>query len=120
VTRTLLVKKSAGSILLSLLLVLSGCSTTLDTSDNISPAAEPALIVALPAEVVIDKSKLRARIAAVGDIMLGTDYPQNTLPDDDGLSFLNGVRANLQFGRRAARWWRTRKDLQQSQCLLSV
>ncbi|HUQ08981.1 MAG TPA: CapA family protein [Steroidobacteraceae bacterium] len=30
-------------------------------------------------------------LAAVGDIMLGTDYPENILPDDDGLSFLDGV-----------------------------
>jgi poly-gamma-glutamate capsule biosynthesis protein CapA/YwtB (metallophosphatase superfamily) len=31
------------------------------------------------------------RIAAVGDIMLGTDYPENHLPDDDGVSFLKAV-----------------------------
>ena len=30
-------------------------------------------------------------IAAVGDVMLGTDYPENTLPDDDGVSFLDNV-----------------------------
>jgi hypothetical protein len=30
-------------------------------------------------------------IAAVGDIMLGTDFPENILPDDDGLSFLDLV-----------------------------
>jgi poly-gamma-glutamate capsule biosynthesis protein CapA/YwtB (metallophosphatase superfamily) len=30
-------------------------------------------------------------IAAVGDIMMGTDYPENILPDDDGLSFLQDV-----------------------------
>jgi poly-gamma-glutamate capsule biosynthesis protein CapA/YwtB (metallophosphatase superfamily) len=27
----------------------------------------------------------------VGDIMLGTDFPQNILPDDDGVGFLAGV-----------------------------
>jgi hypothetical protein len=30
-------------------------------------------------------------IAAVGDIMLGTDYPENILPDDDGVGFLGAV-----------------------------
>ena len=30
-------------------------------------------------------------IATVGDIMLGTDYPENHLPDDDGVSFLADV-----------------------------
>ncbi|HEX2138786.1 MAG TPA: CapA family protein [Woeseiaceae bacterium] len=42
-------------------------------------------------------------IAAVGDIMLGTDYPENHLPDDDGAGFLAGVApvlsaADLTFG----------------------
>jgi poly-gamma-glutamate capsule biosynthesis protein CapA/YwtB (metallophosphatase superfamily) len=30
-------------------------------------------------------------LAAVGDTMLGTDYPENILPDDDGLSFMDAV-----------------------------
>jgi poly-gamma-glutamate capsule biosynthesis protein CapA/YwtB (metallophosphatase superfamily) len=30
-------------------------------------------------------------LAAVGDMMLGTDFPENTLPDDDGLSFFDAV-----------------------------
>lgn len=42
-------------------------------------------------------------LAAVGDVMLGTDYPDNTLPDDDGASFLAGVApvlsaADIAFG----------------------
>ncbi|MEX2496157.1 MAG: CapA family protein [Woeseia sp.] len=42
-------------------------------------------------------------IAAVGDIMLGTDYPDNHLPDDDGAGFLADVRdvlasADITFG----------------------
>ena len=35
-------------------------------------------------------------IAAVGDLMLGTDYPQDILPDDDGVSFLAPVAPLLQ------------------------
>jgi len=46
---------------------------------------------------------MRIRIAAVGDMMLGTDYPENHLPDDDGVSFLAHVTpilagADVTFG----------------------
>jgi poly-gamma-glutamate capsule biosynthesis protein CapA/YwtB (metallophosphatase superfamily) len=42
-------------------------------------------------------------VAAVGDIMLGTDYPKNILPDDDGVGFLADVTpflasADIAFG----------------------
>lgn len=35
-------------------------------------------------------------VAATGDIMLGTDYPENRLPDDDAASFLAAVAPVLQ------------------------
>jgi len=38
---------------------------------------------------------MRISIAAVGDMMIGTDYPQDHLPDDDGVSFLAAVTAVL-------------------------
>ena len=46
---------------------------------------------------------MRVSIAAVGDLMIGTDYPNNHLPDDDGVSFLAAVtpylqRADIAFG----------------------
>ncbi len=46
---------------------------------------------------------MRITIAAVGDMMLGTDFPDNHLPDDDGVSFLAQVapilsRADIAFG----------------------
>ena len=46
---------------------------------------------------------MRISIASVGDMMIGTDYPKNHLPDDDGLWFLADVapylsRADLAFG----------------------
>ena len=46
---------------------------------------------------------MRINIAAVGDMMLGTDYPENHLPDDDGVSFLADVApflssADITFG----------------------
>ena len=42
-------------------------------------------------------------IAAVGDMMIGTDYPKNILPDDDGVGFLKDVTpilsaADVTFG----------------------
>ncbi len=46
---------------------------------------------------------MRVSIAAVGDMMIGTDYPQNHLPDDDGIGFLADAApylaaADLTFG----------------------
>jgi hypothetical protein len=49
-------------------------------------AAEPAPSVVNPGGITI---------AAVGDIMMGTDYPENILPDDDGVSFLASVTSVL-------------------------
>ena len=86
-------------------LLLAACSTTPQapepepvaaTVEAAQPAAEaPA---AAPA-----KSTLRIRIASVGDMMLGTDFPENHLPDDDGLAFLAAVTpflaaADVAFG----------------------
>ena len=39
---------------------------------------------------------MRISIAAVGDMMIGTDYPNDHLPDDDGVSFLADVAPHLQ------------------------
>ena len=46
---------------------------------------------------------MRISIASVGDMMIGTDYPRNHLPDDDGVSFLTNVApilsaADVAFG----------------------
>jgi poly-gamma-glutamate capsule biosynthesis protein CapA/YwtB (metallophosphatase superfamily) len=46
---------------------------------------------------------MQISIAAVGDMMLGTDFPENHLPDDDGVAFLKEVTpflsaADLTFG----------------------
>lgn len=46
---------------------------------------------------------MRVSIATVGDMMIGTDYPQDHLPDDDGVSFLADVTpvlsaADIAFG----------------------
>jgi Bacterial capsule synthesis protein PGA_cap len=61
-----------------------------------APEAPAAESVALPGPPGI-------RIAAVGDMMLGTDYPKDILPDDDGAGFLSAVTpilaaADIAFG----------------------
>ena len=64
-----------------------------------APAPAPRPEPAAPAEPppppppppAPDKSEYRISIASVGDMMIGTDYPRNHLPDDDGVSFLAHV-----------------------------
>ena len=53
-------------------------------------AAEP------PPEPVIDYGALRLSVAGVGDIMSGTDFPENRLPDDDGINFFSQVAPILK------------------------
>lgn len=83
---------------------LAGCATAPPTEEtreiDILEPAEPAAPAPAPAP---DKSSHRISIAAVGDMMLGTDFPQDHLPDDDGLSFLGAVTpalssADITFG----------------------
>ena len=47
-------------------------------------------------EVTIDYAALRISIAGVGDIMPGTDFPENRLPDDDGAGFFATVKPVLE------------------------
>ena len=97
-------------LVLALLLQLAACATgpelplppepAADTVD-ITPAPEPAPEPKPP--LGPDKSTLRLSIAAVGDMMIGTDYPRNHLPDDDGIGFLSSVTpflsaADVTFG----------------------
>ena len=65
------------------------------------PAAEPA--VAPEPKEAPRRPSTRISIAAVGDMMIGTDYPENHLPDDDGVGFLSDVApflwsADIAFG----------------------
>ena len=90
----------------ALLLHLAACATA--PAPEAPPAAEPTpLEVAPQAETppspLPDKSTLRLSIASVGDMMIGTDYPQNHLPDDDGVGFLAAAApylssADVTFG----------------------
>ena len=80
---------------------MAGCTTQPVTEE---PAVEPPPPVEAPPPVPErDLAAKRITIAAVGDMMLGTDYPENHLPDDDGISFLAHVTpiladADLTFG----------------------
>jgi len=92
------------------LLHLTACATS--PAPEAPPAHEPAPAPApletapqarSPLPSVPDKSNLRLSIASVGDMMIGTDYPQNHLPDDDGVGFLADVApylssADITFG----------------------
>jgi hypothetical protein len=93
------------------LLVLAGCTTAPSTEapppvEDVAPleTIEPVAVEpALPPEPEPDKRSLRISMASVGDMMLGTDYPENHLPDDDGVGFLAAVTpalssADLTFG----------------------
>ena len=92
-----------------LLAVLAGCSTappveTPAAVEDVAPVEATTSTATEPAPPAKpDKRSFRISIAAVGDMMLGTDYPQNHLPDDDGVSFLAAVTpalssADLTFG----------------------
>jgi hypothetical protein len=69
------------------------------------PAEQPAAAAAAKTFKgrTLSESSGMITIAAVGDIMIGTDYPKNILPDDDGVSFLKDVTpilsaADVAFG----------------------
>ncbi len=69
--------------------VLAGCT-------SIETTPEPQVVLTPVPIVTYRIQRDPITIAAVGDIMLGTDFPDNRLPDDDGLGFLAGVTPILQ------------------------
>lgn len=71
-------------LILSPLLLTGGCASV--------SAPEAATVVH---DVVLPKTE-QIEIAAVGDIMLGTDYPQARLAADDGVGLLQDVQPVLQ------------------------
>ena len=76
-------------VLLSLILavsLLSGCSS-IPPTDSLKTPSEPVFL----------------QLAAVGDMMLGTDFPVDRLPPDDGANLLAAMqpvlqRADISFG----------------------
>ena len=91
------------SLAVLVLVSLGACSTTAPLPPAEPAATEPPVEEpAAPAEPV-RRAPTKISIAAVGDMMIGTDYPQNHLPDDDGVGFLAGVApwlwsADVAFG----------------------
>lgn len=100
---------------LACLLGAAGCATLAPppVEERPAPVEEPAAEVVAPepeptAEDLAAQRRARlacrrVSIAAVGDIMLGTDFPENHLPDDDGVGFLVEVTpvlrsADIAFG----------------------
>ncbi len=95
--------------LITVQLCLAACA---DTPDQPVPEPRPATEVASEARLQETNTEpaskprkeiVRLTFAAVGDMMLGTDFPENHLPDDDGVSFLGEVSdilsgADLAFG----------------------
>jgi poly-gamma-glutamate capsule biosynthesis protein CapA/YwtB (metallophosphatase superfamily) len=79
-------------------LCVSGCATQ-TVPEAPPPEPEPPAAETLApepaAEPARDLAAMRLTIAAVGDMMLGTDYPENHLPDDDGVGFLRHVTPTL-------------------------
>ncbi len=78
--------------LLAVAVGLASCASNPQHAPQVPPPAPP---------VVLNPQGIT--FAAVGDVMLGTDYPDNTLPDDDGAAFLASVTpvlaaADVAFG----------------------
>ncbi|NNF40764.1 MAG: CapA family protein [Woeseiaceae bacterium] len=97
---------AARLLVLALLLQLAACATAPEVPPPTEPAADTVDIAPAPEPApppAPDKSMMRLSIAAVGDMMIGTDYPRNHLPDDDGVGFLADVApflsaADVAFG----------------------
>ena len=97
--------KSISAVVKRSLLAIPACLLVAACASAPEPEAEPkaetAVEPARPAEPVaaapppepVPDPRLAQRVsfALVGDMMLGTDYPENILPDDDGVGFLADV-----------------------------
>ena len=93
-------QRSAPALIAALL--LSACAST--PGPTVVPKAPPPTAVEPPPRLEPapreepaqpSKAHITLTIAAVGDMMLGTDYPENRLPDDDAAGFLSHVAATL-------------------------
>jgi poly-gamma-glutamate capsule biosynthesis protein CapA/YwtB (metallophosphatase superfamily) len=100
-------------VILAVLVTIAACSATPTsppvvpaepaTSPPTLPTEPPPAEPAAPAEESLPPRVSTLTVAAVGDIMLGTDFPKNILPDDDGAGFLGEVTpvltsADIAFG----------------------
>lgn len=84
--------------LLLTLILLAGCAQSPQIPAPQEPVSEPQAAAPPPVLGPID-------VIAVGDIMLGTDFPENRLPADDGFGLLAPVadilrNADITFGNQ--------------------
>lgn len=80
------------ALALACLGLLAACSGSPGKPEPPAPVPVEAPAVAEPPAPPPPKAPPELTIAAVGDMMIGTEYPQDRLPDDDGLTFLSAVR----------------------------
>jgi len=98
------VTKQLKIFLLGAAIVLAGCvsgPTQIPATTAEVEAVDPTVDVIK--EIEPDYASMRITVAGAGDIMLGTDFPENHLPDDDGVGFLTAVSpilsgADITFG----------------------
>jgi hypothetical protein len=76
--------------LAALLALIGGCASQPPIQSPAPAATAPQPVAPTPAAFPAPTHP-GLTLAAVGDIMPGTDFPENTLPDDDGLSFFDAV-----------------------------
>ena len=86
--------------------LLAGCATPPPAAPAPPPTPTPEPAPAAPPLPAPAHPGLT--LAAVGDIMMGTDFPENILPDDDGVGFLEAVTPLLSRARRDLRQSRGR------------
>lgn len=93
--------------LLATALVTGGCVTAPEPAPPDAPtpieptATDPAISATEPQAAQPRPDPIT--LMAVGDMMIGTDFPDNRLPDDDGVAFFAGVepllrQADVTFG----------------------
>ncbi len=87
-TNKVRVLKSQTIILITLCMLLSGCATML------APGSDHVTIKTYPAGGAKEKARAGEviTIAAVGDIMMGSDYPEAELPSRDGEGIFDAVK----------------------------
>ncbi|MDJ0916184.1 MAG: CapA family protein [Woeseiaceae bacterium] len=85
---------------LASLALLAACAQVPEVVVIEKPAEAPPEVPAepespTPPEVPPEPPRPNITIASVGDMMIGTDFPENHLPDDDGIGFFGGVQSYL-------------------------
>jgi poly-gamma-glutamate capsule biosynthesis protein CapA/YwtB (metallophosphatase superfamily) len=93
--------RSSSAWAISAALFAAGCAAAPPQPPAAAPVATPSAPATQPTPP--DPPPPYISVAAVGDIMMGTDYPKNILPDDDGVGFFAAVTpvltaADIAFG----------------------